>query len=74
MSHRVGGRRGAIGHCHRSTVGNQSQDRQLWRERFAQEGLESLWEIAPGRGRKPTYGPEKIKAIVDATLAANPRE
>src|SRR5450755_981851 len=27
---------------------------RLWRERFLQEGLEGLWEIAPGRGRKAT--------------------
>src|ERR1700674_4776445 len=40
----------------------------LWRRRFAQEGLDSLWEVAPGRGRKPTYGPEKIQSIVEATL------
>ena len=32
---------------------------RLWRERFAQAGLKSLWEIAPGRGRKATYGPER---------------
>src|ERR1039458_9478855 len=44
----------------------------LWRARFAEAGLGSLWEIAPGRGRKPTYGPEKIKAIVDATLQTKP--
>jgi transposase len=44
----------------------------LWRARFAEAGLEGLWEIAPGRGRKPTYGPEKIKAIVDATLQTKP--
>src|SRR2546425_11023930 len=45
----------------------------LWRARFSEQGLESLWEIAPGRGRKPTYGPEKIKAIVNATLQSKPR-
>ena len=28
----------------------------LWRVRFAAHGLESLWRIAPGRGRKPTLG------------------
>jgi hypothetical protein len=44
----------------------------LWRTRFTQEGLDSLWEVAPGRGRKPTYGPEKIQAIVDATLRSKP--
>src|ERR1700685_1941552 len=27
----------------------------LWRARFTQEGLDSLWEVAAGRGRKPTY-------------------
>src|SRR6266700_4246552 len=44
----------------------------LWRTRFAEHGLEGLWQIGPGRGRKPTYGPEKIKAIVDATLQTKP--
>jgi transposase len=29
---------------------------RLWRRRFAQEGAESLWEIAEGRGRKPQAG------------------
>lgn len=45
----------------------------VWRSRFAEQGMESLWEVAPGRGRKPTYGPEKIKAIVDATLQTKPK-
>src|SRR5712675_1604941 len=27
----------------------------LWRKRFGDEGLDGLWDIAPGRGRKPTY-------------------
>jgi transposase len=45
----------------------------LWRGRFAVQGMDSLWEVAPGRGRKPTFGPEKIKAIVDATLQTKPK-
>lgn len=45
----------------------------LWRARFAAEGMESLWQVAPGRGRKPSYGPEKIKAIVEATLHTKPK-
>jgi transposase len=45
----------------------------LWRTRFAERGLESLWQIAPGRGRKPTYGPEKIQAVVAATLQTKPK-
>src|SRR5580693_6361577 len=45
----------------------------LWRARFEQEGLEALWEVATGRGRKPTYAPEKIQSIVDATLRSKPK-
>jgi len=45
----------------------------LWRARFAEQGPQSLWEVAPGRGRKPTYGPEKVQAIVDATLQTKPK-
>ena len=45
----------------------------LWRGRFAEAGLEGLWEIASGRGRKPTHSPDKIKAIVHATLTTKPQ-
>ena len=45
----------------------------LWQGRFAPEGIDSLWDVAPGRGRKPTFGPEKIEAIVNATLQAKPK-
>ncbi len=44
----------------------------LWRKRFRDEGLDGLWEIAPGRGRKPKYQIDKIAAIVDATLQTKP--
>lgn len=46
---------------------------RLWRQRFAQQGLQSLWEIAPGRGRKPSYGAEKIQQIIDTTLQSKPK-
>ena len=45
----------------------------LWRKRFERNGLEALWEVARGRGRKPTYGAEKIQSIVDATLLSKPK-
>jgi len=45
----------------------------MWRARFAEKGVSSLWEVAPGRGRKPTYGREKIKEILDATLQSRPQ-
>src|SRR5213592_3295192 len=53
-------------------LGTNRKTVTLWRTRFAEHGLESLWQIAPGRGRKPTYGPEKIKALVEATLQTKP--
>jgi len=46
---------------------------RLWRDRFAREGLQGLWEIAAGRGRKPTYGPDRIKAVIDTTLHSKPK-
>ena len=45
----------------------------LWRQLLAQQRLDGLWEIAPGRGRKPRYGSDKIAAIVDATLQTKPK-
>jgi transposase len=46
---------------------------RLWRDRFTRQGLQGLWEIAPGRGRKPIYGPERIKAVIDTTLQSKPK-
>ena len=45
---------------------------RLWRERFRSGGLQALWEIAPGRGRKPSYNASRIKAVIDATLQTKP--
>jgi hypothetical protein len=45
----------------------------LWRRRFEKKGPEGLWEAASGRGRKATYGPEKIQSIVDMTLRGKPK-
>jgi transposase len=45
----------------------------LWRRRFAEDGLDCLWEVAAGRGRKPKYDADKVKALVDATLQTKPK-
>src|SRR6478609_9696935 len=45
----------------------------LWRERFRGGGPQSLWEIAPGRGRKPSYDVTRIKGLIDATLQTKPK-
>lgn len=66
----------AEGHSNSAIAAQMAVNRNtviLWRDRFLQEGKESLWDVAPGRGRKPTYGPEKIKSIVDATLQSKPK-
>jgi hypothetical protein len=40
---------------------------------FVCGGIVLFWEIAPGRGRKATYQPERIKAVIDATLQSKPK-
>ena len=44
----------------------------LWRKRFVSAGLDGLWEVAEGRGRKPTLTAEEVGQIVDATLQTKP--
>ncbi len=44
----------------------------LWRKRFVEQGLDGLWDVAPGRGRKPIYEIDKIAAIVEATVQTKP--
>jgi transposase len=45
----------------------------LWRKRFQAQRLDGVWEIQPGRGRKPTYDADKVAAIVAATLETKPK-
>ena len=46
---------------------------RLWKERFLKGGANSLWEIAPGRGRKPVFSAAKVQAVIDATLQSKPK-
>ena len=41
---------------------------QLWRTRVREQGIGAVWEIAPGRGRKPQYDQARRAAIIKATL------
>jgi len=43
-----------------------------WRARFIKSGRAGLEADAPGRGRKPVYGPEIRKLIVERTLHSRP--
>jgi transposase/transcriptional regulator with XRE-family HTH domain len=45
-----------------------------WRCRFVQGGREGLEHDAPGRGRKPAYGPEIKALIIERTLRSRPPE
>jgi transposase len=54
-------------------LGINRQTVRLWKQRFATDGLPGLWEIAPGRGRKPMLTAEKVKAVIDATLQTKPK-
>jgi len=44
----------------------------LWRRRFSLEGVDCLWEVAAGRGRKPKYSVDKVAAIIDTSLQRRP--
>jgi len=43
-----------------------------WRGRFLADGLGSVGEVRPGRGRKPEITVHQVKAIVHATLHETP--
>jgi transposase len=44
----------------------------LWCKRVREQGIGCIWEIAAGRGRKPTHGPQKVAKIISATLRQRP--
>jgi len=45
---------------------------KAWRERFVKDGLKGFGVVRPGRGRKPSIGPEQVAEIVRATLHDKP--
>ena len=45
---------------------------QLWRKRVHEGGIGEVWQIAPGRGRKPHYRQAKLDEIIQATLQSKP--
>jgi transposase len=54
------------------TLGMTRQKVARWRARYAQAGRAGLEHDAPGRGRKPVYGPEVRALIVERTLRSRP--
>jgi len=57
----------------RSENGVNRKTVRLWRDRYRSGGPPALWEVAPGRGRKPRYDVTRIKAVIDATLQTKPK-
>lgn len=55
-----------------AAVGCSRQKVARWRDRFHQLGRTGIESDAPGRGRKPVYGAEMSKLIVDRTLRSRP--
>ena len=44
----------------------------LWRQRITEQGIGAVWEITPGRGRKPRYDKARVARVVEATLQTKP--
>src|SRR5580692_5780522 len=44
----------------------------LWRKRVREQGSGEVWQIAPGRGRKPQYDQATRERIIQATLQSKP--
>src|SRR3954453_20299739 len=61
----------AAGETELGIAGGNGVNRQTvrrGRDRFCEGGPQSLWAIASGRGRKPSYDAARIKAVMNATL------
>ena len=46
---------------------------QLWRQRVEKQGIGQVWQIAPGRGRKPQFDQAQRARIIKATLHSKPK-
>ena len=51
---------------HRHTAG-------LWRRRVRESGIDAVWEMQAGRGRKPQYNQAQRDALIAATLQTKPK-
>lgn len=44
----------------------------LWRRRVRDEGIEAIWQVAAGRGRKPRFGATTVSDWIERTLHTKP--
>jgi transposase len=56
-----------------SAYGVNRHTAALWRRRVRESGIDALWEIQAGRGRKPQYDQATRDALIAATLQTKPK-
>jgi transposase len=56
-----------------STQGVNRHSAALWRGRVRTAGIQTVWEIQAGRGRKPEYDQAQRDALIAATLQTKPK-
>ena len=56
-----------------STFGVNRHTVHLWHRRVLKEGIQAVWKIGSGRGRKPKYDLTKQDEIITATLQTKPK-
>ena len=56
-----------------SAYGISRHTAALWRGRVRTAGIEAVWDIQAGRGRKPKYDAAKRDALIAATLQTKPQ-
>lgn len=55
-----------------ATLAIRRETAALWRRRVREQGIGCVWEIAPGRGRKPRYDAARVGRWIKATLQTKP--
>ncbi len=70
----LGAAEGRANHALAKELGVSRPTVLLWRERYAEAGLDGLLKDAPRPGRTPRISARKVEAIVNATLHTRPRD
>jgi transposase len=69
-------RRAAKGHSDKrisGSLGIHPRTVALWRRRVRIEGIDGIWQVAAGRGRKPAFKASTVSGWIDKTLQTRPK-